>query len=363
MGPAEATSDPQHVRVFILSSGRSGSTLLAAILADAGADFGMQVPERWDPGTGDLEHAELHRMGRWMQYAYEVSPDRPGLGVGRCLWAFYRSMGKARLLRLLRAARYIKGEGADFAVLPAFKMGYFPTVVVSYRRFDEVAVSSGLMSGHSNLESLAKYYNRVYRNALLSLHIFGGCVVSHEQLTGAADTSWAVPLATATGLPADRLVSARNRRLKPSERFAIASSMDASTTETFSKLDAIRGLTIPPSAQALRSWAQKQAGADPQRGARRGRRWWVRPSIEASALAMALFDRRVPWYGRALAIVCILAYALAPVDPIPDRFPVVGHLDDVIVSAFAIWLFSRLVPASVIRELRSAAAARLGVSF
>jgi uncharacterized membrane protein YkvA (DUF1232 family) len=206
---------------------------------------------------------------------------------------------------------------------------------------------------------LVKYYNRVNRNALLMLRMFGGCVVSYEHLADATDTSWAEPLAAATGMRADRLISARNRRLTPSDQLETLSPMDASATETFLNVDALRGLTIPVSAPALRSWAQQR---ELQRaGARRGRRWWVRPSIEASALAMALFDRRVPWYGRALAVVCIVAYALAPVDPIPDRLPVIGHLDDVIVTAFAIWLFSRLVPASVIRELRSAAAARLGV--
>lgn len=109
-------------------------------------------------------------------------------------------------------------------------------------------------------------------------------------------------------------------------------------------------------------WVPKRAGADSTRSRRQpGRPWWVRPSIEASAFAMALFDRRVPWYGRALSVACILTYAIVPVDPIPNRLPVIGHLDDLILAAFAIWLFSRLVPTGVSRELRSAAAARLGV--
>src|ERR1700730_10918875 len=101
MDGAETQVDPERRRVFILTSGRSGSTLLASILADAGAAFGMRTPERWDPGTGDLEHRELHRMGAWMGYAYDLSPDRPGIGLRRYLWDFYRSMGKARLRRLL----------------------------------------------------------------------------------------------------------------------------------------------------------------------------------------------------------------------------------------------------------------------
>jgi len=257
MPGAETHVDPEHRRVFILSSGRSGSTLLASILADSGAAFGMDTPEHWDPGTGDLEHRELHRMAAWMGYAYDLSADRPGIGPRRYLWDFYRSMGKSRLRRLLREAHYIKGEGADFAVQPAFKMGYFPTIISSYRRFEAFAISSGLMRGHSNLETLVKYYNRVNRNALLLLRMFGGCVVSYEPLSDLDDTSWALPLAAATGLPVEELVAARNRRLRGSARRDAPQPLDASADETFASLDALRGLAIPPSAPALRSWRAK----------------------------------------------------------------------------------------------------------
>ena len=265
MSAARAAIEPDRLRVFILSSGRSGSTLLASILADAGADFGLRTPEHWDPGTGALEHSELHRMAAWMGYAYDLSPDRPAIGPRRYLWDFYRSVGKARLRTLLRAAQYIKGEGADFAVQPAFKMGYFPTVVVSYRRFEAVATSSGLMRGHSNLETLVKYYNRVNRNALLLLRMFGGCVVSYEPLSDVHDASWAQPLAAATGLPVDGLIAARNRRLRGPARRDEPQSLDASASETFASLDALRGLAIPASAQALRSWRGKtiQARTNP----------------------------------------------------------------------------------------------------
>src|SRR5271169_5616031 len=92
MGAAETQVDPERRRVFILSSGRSGSTLLASILADTGAEFGMRTPQQWDPGTGDLEHSDLHRMAAWMGYAYDLSVDRPGIGPRRYLWDFYRSM-------------------------------------------------------------------------------------------------------------------------------------------------------------------------------------------------------------------------------------------------------------------------------
>ncbi len=222
----------------------------------------MRTPAEWDPGTGDLEHPELHRMAAWMGYAYDLAADRPGIGPRRYLWDFYRSMGKSRLRRLLREARFIKGEGADFAVQPAFKMGYFPTIIANYRRFEAFAISSGLMRGHSNIETLVKYYNRVNRNALLFLRMFGGCVVSYEPLSDLDDTSWANPLASATGLSADQLIAARNRRLRGSARRDDPQPLDASTAETFASLDALRGLAIPPSEPALRSWRAKTGRAE-----------------------------------------------------------------------------------------------------
>ena len=45
----------EQKRFFIVNPGRTGSTLLAAILADAGADFCFETPESWDPTTGDTE--------------------------------------------------------------------------------------------------------------------------------------------------------------------------------------------------------------------------------------------------------------------------------------------------------------------
>jgi hypothetical protein len=282
MDTVETGVDSEQRRVFILSSGRSGSTLLAAVLADAGAEFGIRAPERWDPGTGALEHRELHRMAAWMSYAYDLSPDRPGIGPRRYLWDLYRSMGKTRLRQLLHVARYIKGEGADFAVQPAFKMGYFPTIIVSYRRFEDFATSSGLMRGHSNLESLVKYYNRVNRNALLLLQTFGGCVVGYDALSDPRDISWVDPLAAATGLPADKLIAAREHRLRFKSRRDKTQPLDASTAETFANLDALRGLAVPPSAPAIRSWRGKTDRGEPVLPSRTGT-----PVLDASTVTRA----------------------------------------------------------------------------
>ena len=56
-------------------------------------------------------------------------------------------------------------------------------------------------------------------------------------------------------------------------------------------------------------------------------------------------------------VLCVLvvAYALSPIDLIPDFIPVLGYLDDVILLPCLIWLAVRLVPADVLAESRTKA--------
>lgn len=58
-----------------------------------------------------------------------------------------------------------------------------------------------------------------------------------------------------------------------------------------------------------------------------------------------------PWYARALAAV-ITAYALSPIDLIPDFIPVLGYLDDLIIVPAGVWLLLRIVPAQVLADSR-----------
>ena len=44
--------DNDNRRFFVVTVGRTGSSLLASILADAGADFGVQSEDKWDAGGG-----------------------------------------------------------------------------------------------------------------------------------------------------------------------------------------------------------------------------------------------------------------------------------------------------------------------
>ncbi len=65
----------------------------------------------------------------------------------------------------------------------------------------------------------------------------------------------------------------------------------------------------------------------------------------------------MPWYVK-LAAAAIAAYALSPIDLIPDFIPVLGYLDEVIILPVAIALVIRMIPASLLAEFREDAQRR-----
>ena len=75
---------------------------------------------------------------------------------------------------------------------------------------------------------------------------------------------------------------------------------------------------------------------------------------ETYAIYLACKDSRVPWYARALAAV-VVAYALSPIDLIPDIIPVIGYLDDLILVPLGIALVLKMIPPPVLAECREKA--------
>ncbi|WP_353644869.1 DUF1232 domain-containing protein [Mesorhizobium sp. WSM2239] len=75
---------------------------------------------------------------------------------------------------------------------------------------------------------------------------------------------------------------------------------------------------------------------------------------DAIALFLAARDPRTPWYAKATA-ACVAAYALSPIDLIPDFIPVLGYIDDLLIVPAGIWIAVRLVPAELMDEFRAKA--------
>ena len=77
---------------------------------------------------------------------------------------------------------------------------------------------------------------------------------------------------------------------------------------------------------------------------------------EIHALALAARHPRTPWYAKAL-IGGVVAYALSPIDLIPDFIPVLGYLDDLVLVPLGIVAAVKLVPPDVMAECRARAQA------
>src|SRR3977135_1753978 len=79
---------------------------------------------------------------------------------------------------------------------------------------------------------------------------------------------------------------------------------------------------------------------------------------ETLALWLAARHPGTPWYAKLL-VAGIVAYALSPIDLIPDFVPVLGYLDDLILVPLGIVLAIRMIPGPVLEECRARARERM----
>ena len=79
-----------------------------------------------------------------------------------------------------------------------------------------------------------------------------------------------------------------------------------------------------------------------------------RLKTDIPAVFLALKDKRTPWYAKALAALTV-AYALSPVDLIPDFIPVLGYLDDLILLPILVALTVKGIPKDTFAQYREQA--------
>ena len=91
----------------------------------------------------------------------------------------------------------------------------------------------------------------------------------------------------------------------------------------------------------------------------RGKKWARAIKRDAVAVWIAARDPRVPWYAKVVA-AAVAAYALSPIDLIPDFIPVLGYIDDLIIVPAGILLTIQLIPDGLMDEFREEANRREG---
>lgn len=86
--------------------------------------------------------------------------------------------------------------------------------------------------------------------------------------------------------------------------------------------------------------------------------WARKVNRDVVAVYFAARDPRAPFLVRVLA-VSVAAYALSPIDLIPDFIPVLGYLDDLLLVPLGLVLVIRMLPPDVLADSRAKAAATL----
>ena len=81
--------------------------------------------------------------------------------------------------------------------------------------------------------------------------------------------------------------------------------------------------------------------------------------VEAHTLYLAYRDPRVPWYAKVFAAYVVVR-TFSPIDLIPDFIPVLGYLDDLVLTPLGIALALRMIPRVVLDESREKAQEAVG---
>lgn len=79
-----------------------------------------------------------------------------------------------------------------------------------------------------------------------------------------------------------------------------------------------------------------------------------RLKTDIPAVFLALKDKKTPWYAKVFAAITV-AYALSPIDLVPDFIPVLGYLDDVILLPALVALTVKFIPKDVFEQCRTQA--------
>lgn len=201
-------------RTFVLTFGRSGSSLLCALMSDAGADFGLAAPLQWDPRDGVLEHPDIKRAAHHMRRAFDIDHGRRYRFSPELEARWRRRRARHWLTRALPQARCFKIGDLDLLVQMSFSLGYEPRVVLNYRDFEHALASTLVGRKHIGPDELAADYVRICRQGVVLLQTFGGCVVGYEEMLGEPGGPWLNALAQSAGLEVGALRQAAAKRIR-----------------------------------------------------------------------------------------------------------------------------------------------------
>jgi len=246
-------------RIFILSPGRSGSSLLAALLSDAGATFPNESETSWNPLGGAFESDAVGKAAFLYAQAHEIQASKGYSPLYRLfhkkIVTYKRAAAKKKVGKLMKTATCFK-ETANLHYLPrvAAFLGYWPVIVLNYRDFPEWMGSMFPGQRHLPVEALARNYLSTMENSIAVLGLFGGCVVNYRDLMDPGADQWAHILSEVTGLSREVLLNSRSNRFgDPGPESPLPVRM-AQAEEIMALARGYEGMIVPPAPSAVKRW-------------------------------------------------------------------------------------------------------------
>ncbi|HEX3051685.1 MAG TPA: hypothetical protein VHP83_13575 [Aggregatilineaceae bacterium] len=233
-------------RYLIVGPGRTGSSLLSAILVNIGASFDLPVLENWESRAGAYEHPLIHSARRWQLRMLKIDDSLIPNGIGESLCA---KRMQHDLREVLERACYVKSSDLVWLVHPIYKLGYWPRIIVSYRDFMGYARSRYLKYGFA-MHQLVQMYVEVYSTALLELHTFGGCVIDYADMLTERETGWANALSQISGISMQSILDERGKIVDHEPRPALPLydflACQDDLTRIQDSFEALKGVVVEP---------------------------------------------------------------------------------------------------------------------
>ncbi len=188
----------EQTKFLIIGTGRNGSSLLGAILAGAGARFGLAQKDKWDRVKGDFEHPILYDAHKWFSRAKKYH------------FKALKKIADGRLKKVFKQADYAKSSQLVYLVPRASQLGYQIKIIGVYRNFSDYFLSRQKKFGGAQ-EHWQKVWLEINNQILEYQKQFPTVLISYKDLVDFSKDSWAKRLNRLTGLDQQVLLSAREK--------------------------------------------------------------------------------------------------------------------------------------------------------
>jgi len=201
----------KNVKYLIVGTGRNGSSLLSAILNGAGADYGIEFKEDWDPRSGAFEQDNLHEAYKWYSRAKNIKESNIPEFFG---YNFCDQRCNRYLKNALQKANFLKSSKLIWLVHKThYELDYPVKIIGLYRKFSNYVVSRYKKFGGS-FEKWRKTYMEVNKQLLLYRHVYDTELISYENLVNLKDRACVKKLSNFTDIDEDELNKFRNEIVK-----------------------------------------------------------------------------------------------------------------------------------------------------